>query len=146
MGPGWQDARGQRFKAEQNERDANERRKDQAARVFIPTRRDPVRLVRPYVKNASDFSIYDAEMWYADPGGMSGPDDLGMIMPSESVEASRLTSVAEALKYHCHLSRFGRCRWVRLPNGSLEQQARSTARESMLVALGVPMPPEPGSS
>jgi len=39
---------------EQNKRDTDERRRAQAARVFMGAARGEVRLVNPYVRNASD--------------------------------------------------------------------------------------------
>jgi hypothetical protein len=54
---------------EQNERDKDERRKAQAAKILIGAREDPVRLVSPYATNASDTRIYDARVWYRDGGG-----------------------------------------------------------------------------
>lgn len=38
----------------------------------------------PLSVNGSDLPIHDAQIWYADPGGLSGPEGLGMIMPKEA--------------------------------------------------------------
>lgn len=58
---------------EQNKRDADQRRRAQAARVFFgaPREGDPV---SPYVKNASEFPVYSVDVWYFDP---SAADAVG---------------------------------------------------------------------
>jgi hypothetical protein len=76
---------------EQNQRDADERRRTQAARVFlgVPAEGDPV---SPYVKNASEFRVYEVDVWYWEPRDafrVAGPDSLGNIMPGETRSAIR---------------------------------------------------------
>ena len=70
--------------AEQNEREAAERRRDQASRIYLAAPRESRLLVSPSAVNGSDLPIHDAQIWYADPGSLSGPEDLGMIMAQGS--------------------------------------------------------------
>jgi hypothetical protein len=65
------------------QRDAFDRRRAQAARVFISAPREPNPPVDPQVKNASDFPIYEAELWYLLSGGLSRPEYVGTILPGE---------------------------------------------------------------
>jgi len=59
--------------AEENKRQAYERRRAQAVRVFTgapqPPRResesDPFLMSVPYVRNASDLPVYDVQLWYS---------------------------------------------------------------------------------
>ena len=52
------------------------------ASVYIGLPIREVRMVQPSAQNASNFPVYDAQFWYSgDPGSLSGPDDLGTIMP-----------------------------------------------------------------
>ena len=71
---------------EQNDHDVAQRRMAQAARVFTVVSRDPVSTARLSAKNASELPVFDAQFWYSEPGGASGPDDLGRIMPGDTVE------------------------------------------------------------
>jgi hypothetical protein len=71
---------------EQSKRDAGELRRSQAAKVFLAAPDDPVQMVSPYAQNASSFPVYDAQLWYLEPGRFLGIDfeDLGTIMPGEA--------------------------------------------------------------
>jgi len=83
--------------AEQNEREAAERRRDQASRIYLAAPRESRLLVSPSAVNGSDLPIHDAQIWYADPGSLSGPEDLGMIMPKEA-PSSRRTLAPQATR------------------------------------------------
>jgi len=131
---------------EQNDRDIAERRRAQASRVYTGVRDLRPQVSHAYAKNGSDFPVYDAQFWRSDLGGPSGPEDVGMIPPGTTVQ-SRPLSYQDALATNVLAFRDAAgVRWIRMPDGILKEQTRDTARESVLVALGVPMPPPPGRS
>lgn len=74
---------------EENTRQAAERRRTQAARVFIGVPYDPPRLVSPYARNASDFPVFGAQFWYSGAQELAGPDELGVILPGKDSSAQR---------------------------------------------------------
>jgi hypothetical protein len=57
--------------------------------VFLATPRNEVHLLNSYVQNASGFPVDDAWILYYESGGISAPEDLGMIMPDDTVSADR---------------------------------------------------------
>ena len=83
---------------EQNKSETTERRRAQAARIFIDAPRDKDLRGRAFVKNASDFPILDAQFWYAAAGGLRDPDNLGMIMPGDVVHGGQAMSPDDVLK------------------------------------------------
>jgi hypothetical protein len=83
----------------QSQRDEAERRRAQASSVFIGVPPRSNRLVQPGAYNASSVPVFDAQFWYSFPGGLDGPDDLGMIMPGPVGLNARQMSHHEALKY-----------------------------------------------
>ena len=121
---------------EENNRQANERRRAQAAAVYIGVQRAGNRLVQPAAYNASTLPVFDAEFWYSGPGGLSGPDDLGMIMPGPVGHNGQQMSYDEALRQAILTFRDadGGC-WIRMPDGTLREQALPGARESVLAIL-----------
>lgn len=52
----------------QNQRDTDERRRAQAAKVFFGMPPDTGVPVSPYARNASDFPVYEAEIWHMEYG------------------------------------------------------------------------------
>jgi hypothetical protein len=121
-----------------------ERRMAQAARVYVTAPRDKVRLVHPSAANGSDLPIHDTQIWYADPGGLSGPEDLGIVLPGEAFPARRSFSAADVFTYTVLTFRdaFG-VRWIRMPDGTLKGQTRPTARDSILAVLEEASAPAP---
>lgn len=107
----------------QNEREADERRKAQAARVFTGAPRDQARLVRPYAQNASHAPVYDVALFYTSSGSeILGPDDLGAIMPGEAVSGSRDFSGSDAIdKIWLTFRDAAGVFWSRRPLGVLEE-------------------------
>jgi hypothetical protein len=127
--------------AEQNDRDIAERHRDQAARVFTVVEDARPRYAHPYAKNGSDFPVYDAQFWQADPGGLSDPHDAGMIPPDGHAAESRDVSYLDALANTVLTFRDAAgARWIRMPDGTLKEQERDNARDSILAALGLPLP------
>ena len=132
---------------EQSRREAAERRMAQAARVFVGAPRDQVRLVNPYVKNASDFPVYHAQVWYSQDGGdsLSGPDDLGIIMPSEEVPVPQEFPSGAVLDGHAFdgpiltFADSAGIRWIRMPDGSVSEQDRPATRMNILARLDEPL-------
>jgi hypothetical protein len=121
--------------------DAEDRRRAQAARVFVGAPRDPVRLVGAYAKNASDFPIYEAQLWYLGSGGLSEPDDLGTILPGEAPSGPERYGFDETLVRTILTFRDANSvRWIRIPGGVLEEQSAPTAFDSVLARLR-PLPP-----
>jgi len=110
---------------EQNERDKAERRMAQAARVFLAADPDADHPVRPYVKNASDFPVYDARISYTDLHDTADREHLGMIMPSATRSAAReFSSDLNALE--CTSVTFRDAAgvwWTRMPRGELKDES-----------------------
>jgi hypothetical protein len=124
----------------QSKRDIAERRRAQASRVFSAAVGDPPRpprLINPYAHNASDLPIYDTQIWYAEPGGgISGPENVGMIMPGGEATAGEVFVFGDALQTITLTFRDAAgVLWVRLPGGHLTEQARPTPRDSIAAAL-----------
>ena len=112
--------------------------------MFIGVPHDPPRLVQPYAQNASDYPIFDTQFWYSIPGGLTGPDDLGMIMPGPIVHNGRQMPEAQAREHAILTFRDAEgVRWVRMPDGTFDEQTHPTARESVLTALGLPLTEPP---
>jgi hypothetical protein len=131
----------------ENNRQADERRRAQAASVYIGLPLQGPRLVQPSALNASSLPAFDAQFWHFGSGGLSDPVDLGMIMPGPVGINDRQMSYDEASEHVLLTFRdaegIGR---IRMPHGILKEQARPTARESVLVALGLPLPEAPARS
>jgi hypothetical protein len=121
----------------ENNRQAIERRRAQAAKVFIGVYPDPPRLVAPQAENASDFPIFDAQFWYSGPGNsLRPPDDLGQIMPKLGKPGTPRFSPDEALARTILTFRdTDSVRWIRMPDGTFDQQSRPTPLESVRAAL-----------
>jgi hypothetical protein len=126
---------------EEAKRQAAERRKAQAAAVWIGVQPQGNRLVQPTAYNSSSLPIFDVQFWYSYPGQLTGPDDLGMIMPGPTGWNGRQMSYNEAIEHATLTFRDAEgVRWIRLPDGILKEQERDTARDSVLAALGEPLP------
>jgi hypothetical protein len=109
---------------------------DQAAKVFIGVPRGGVHLIQPYAQNASEFPVFDAQFWYSGPGGVSDPDELGIIMPGPEALNGQQMSYDEALEHAILTFRDADgVRWIRMPHGVLKEQTRPTVRESVVAAL-----------
>ena len=129
---------------EENNRQAAERRRAQAASVFIGLPIRGIRLVQPSAQNAGSLPVFDAQFWYSDPGGLSDPDDLGMIMPGPVGINGRQMPYDQAVQRAILTFRDAEgVRWIRMADGVLEEQIRPTARESVLASLGQPLPEAP---
>lgn len=132
---------------EQNKRDIDERRRSQAARVFLAAPVDPVQMVSPYAQNASDFPVYNAQIWYLTPSGVSDPEDLGMIMPGTAGIATTPFSSRDALTDTVLTFRDAEgLLWIRMPDGILLEQTRATPRDSILAAAGTSQPALPAAA
>ena len=124
----------------QSQREADERRRAQAARVFVgaPQPAQPNAGTVPYAKNASDLPIYDAQFWYYGTGTLDS-DALGVIMPGKKISGSG--SVIFPAREHAvsgvtlTLLDAAGVRWIRMPDGALSEQSRATTRESVQAAL-----------
>jgi hypothetical protein len=124
---------------EERQRDLAERRITQAARVFTGVTGDVP--ARPYAKNGSDFPIFDAQLWYPEPGGISGPDDLGIIVPGGTVKTKRLLHADEPLSLTTLAFRDAAgIRWIRTPDGDFKEQRSTTTHVIVLQALGLEVP------
>lgn len=127
--------------AEQNDRDIADRRQAQAARVYTVVEDRRPGYAHPYARNGSDFPVYDAQFWQAGPGGLSEPGNAVMIPPDGRVVDNRDISYPDALANTVLTFRDAAgARWIRMPDGTLEEQVRDTARDSILAALGRPIP------
>jgi hypothetical protein len=130
---------------EQHEQDTTERRIAQAARVFTRIPRNAPGGISPVAENASGLPIFDVHFWYSEPGGASGSDYLGTILPGDKASTNRTFSSDDALARAILAFRDAAgVRWMRMPDGTLKEQFSATARESVLVALGAELPkPDP---
>jgi hypothetical protein len=125
----------------ENSRQADERRRGQAASVYIGLPIRGVRLVQPSAQNASSLPVFDAQFWYSGPGGLSDPVDLGMILPGPVGINGQQMPYDEASEHVILTFRDAEgIGWIRMPHGVLKEQTQSTARDSVLVALGVALP------
>jgi hypothetical protein len=132
---------------EQNDRDIAERRRAQAARVFTCIPSDPPFRISPYAKNTSDAPVYEAQFWYTRHGGLTAPEDLGMIAPGSTAPDTigRRFSEAEALERTILTFRDANTvRWIRMPDRVLIEQECDTTHDSVLAALGRPLPAPAG--
>jgi hypothetical protein len=133
---------------EQNKRDTDERRRAQAARVFLGAPPDEGALVSPYARNASDLPVYEARIRYGGPGAdLSEPEYLGTLWPGDMASAERQFSSPEALLHTVLTFRDAAgIRWMRFPDGELgELELGQEARDRdyikmrlMLIRAGTP--------
>ena len=134
----WRQSQEVRLLLEQNKRDTDERRSAQAARVFLVASIDKEHLVSPYVRNASDLPIYEVRIRYAQAGGFSEPEDLGMIMPGDTAYDARQLPDDQARRVTLLTFRdtVG-INWARLPDGRLWERTAltQTARQELWLAI-----------
>ncbi len=121
---------------EESKRDQVERRRAQAARVFVMAEPDPPRLIRPCARNTSELPIYDAKIWQAQPGGTSAPVDLGTIWPGRTAQGGPVMSAKDAVTHSVLTFRDsqGVC-WIRMPDGTLSEQTAPNPREDILALM-----------
>ena len=123
----------------ENNRQAAERRRAQAASVYIGLPVRGIRVVQPSAQNASGLPVFDAQFWYTGPDGLSGPHDLGMIMPGPVGINGQQMRYEEAVQRAILTFRDAEgISWIRMADGTLQEQTGLTARESILAALGEP--------
>jgi hypothetical protein len=140
----WKQSREVTILVQENERQAAERRRAQAVSVYIGLPVRGIRLVQPSAQNAGGLPVFDAQFWYSGPDGLSDPDELGMIMPGPVGINGRQMRYEEAVQSAILTFRDAEgVRWIRMADGTLKEQTRATARESILAALGQ-SPPESG--
>jgi hypothetical protein len=112
---------------------AEDARRAQAVRVFAGAPRDTVRLVSSYAKNASDYAVYEVQLWDFDEGELSELADLGTLLPGEALPGPQHYGTDKTLAQTVLTFRDANSvRWVRMPNGVIEQQSEATPRASIL--------------
>jgi hypothetical protein len=122
------------------------------ARIFVGALRHPGRRVYPYVVNASDFSIYEAQLWYLSTDGQSvtNPDAeyLGTILPGEDPYAEQdFTSVEARSRTILTFRDANSVRWIRMPGGVLDEQSAASPGDEVSARLPVPLPgTQPGGA
>jgi hypothetical protein len=110
---------------EQANRDIDERRRAQAVRVFLGVEADGTRPVIPYARNASEFPVYSAKIWYwagktEGSGEVTGSDPPGDIMPGQTKPASQAISPDEPRKHAFLTFRDAQgVYWIRTPSGEV---------------------------
>ncbi len=129
---------------EQRKREALERHRAQATRVFIGAPHQTA-AITPYVMNASDFPVYDVQLWYPDPHDRSNPgepDNLGVILPREKIGRSEHyvgpyfgDSDYAVLQTVLTFRDAAGVRWIRARGADIEEQSGATAAESVLAIL-----------
>jgi hypothetical protein len=136
---------------DERKREAGQRRRAQAARIFVGAPRDadggPV---FPYAQNASDYPIYEARLWYLNSEGQLPDGDnheyRGTILPGGVVAGTR--ELPPRLALRCTVLTFrdaNNVRWIWMPGGVLEEQSALPTTESVRAALRT-FPPELGPS
>lgn len=125
---------------DERRREAWQRRRAQAARIFIGAPRERDGWVRPSVKNASDFPIYEAKLWYISPDGLSviPRDDgyRGTIQPGAERPGPEPFPSKEGLRRTILTFRdANNVFWIRMPGGALEEQPARPELESVRAAL-----------
>jgi hypothetical protein len=126
--------------AKQENRDIAERYKAQAARVYAAVEDKRPQYSRLLAENGSDFPVYDAQFWRPRPDGLTGPDNLGMIPANGRVTLGRPVYYEDLAKTVLTFRDAAGARWIRMPDGTLEEQTRDNAHDSILAALGRPLP------
>jgi hypothetical protein len=120
-----------------SERQALERRRAQASRIYAAAPRNSARLVQVSVVNASEYPVYDVQTWHiSQAGDISGPDYVGTILPG--AKADTTPEFFPGISFRRTILTFrdslGVC-WIRRPDGTLTEQTRDTARESVYAAV-----------
>jgi hypothetical protein len=130
-----------RESTEERQREAGRRHQAQASLVFTGVQNPGHRFSHPYAKNGSDFPVYDVQLWQAYPGGLSDPFDVGMIPPGGGGADGRDIPYRDALDGTVLTFRDAAgARWMRMPDGTIKEQEHDSARDSILTALGRPLP------
>jgi cbb3-type cytochrome oxidase subunit 3 len=114
--------------AEQQE----ERRRAQALRVFVGAPPGLTNDMAMFARNASEFPVYDAQIWYLQSGGLTGPEKLGIIMPGTHKDVrkrGRRDAVATAVLAFRDAAGI---RWIRMPDGTVSEQSGDRAEASIL--------------
>jgi hypothetical protein len=128
----------------ERKREKAAREEAQAARVFAGAPKAPGLMVNPYVKNASDFPVYNAQLWYIIPGSPPEPEHIGMVMPDEmrSGDMRTFNDVQDAIDGTVLTFRDAAgLHWIRLPDGELTAKPFPPTAETVAQALEPPNPP-----
>ena len=120
-------------------RDAEDRRREQAANVFIGVPYDPARQVHPYAQNSSKYPIFDVKLWLGNASGVRSFDEVGILMPDKLMSSSMPMSEKEAIEGTVLTFRDANgVRWARMPQGAVEEQGSGvTAQESAAAAIAL---------
>ena len=123
---------------QQNEREADERHRSQAALIFIGVPPSEAPPVRPDAQNASGLPVYDAQLWYfVGSINLGDPPNLGLILPGQTVAGSRDFAAREALtKTWLTFQDAAGALWMREPTGVLKEDDRATY--SHMIATSLP--------
>jgi hypothetical protein len=129
----------------ERKREAQHQHRAQASRVYLGAAQTFADSASSRVINASDFPIYGTQLWYQEEQLLEGPDELGSIVPRQDMCTShyytckQFVSEADALaKTILTFRDSASVRWVRLPDGTIEEQSLPTTRESVLAILSDP--------
>jgi hypothetical protein len=120
----------------ENEREAVERRRAQAERVFVGAPQSPGRVVSPYAMNASDLPVFGTQLWFIDSGSLSDPEDLGVILPGDQpgTDARAFDDAEDALAHTILTFRDATSRrWVRLTDGRRSDEHRAARKPALSV-------------
>ena len=127
---------------DEREREAQHRHRAQASLVYLGVAQTFADSASARVVNASDFPIYDTQLWYQEEPLPSGPDDLGTILPGREISIAyyygckQFASENDALaKTILTFRDSASIHWVRLPSGIIEEQSVPVTRESVLESL-----------
>jgi hypothetical protein len=123
---------------EQNERDIQERRMAQAVRIFLGSEPGTSGSLVHYARNASDFPVYSANIWYWEssgisPGNVAGHDPLGVIMPDKTLSGTAIPPGERKYAFLAFRDAQG-VYWIRTPSGEVHE-ARHMSEEDDIRAL-----------
>jgi hypothetical protein len=127
--------------AEQNDRDIAEREQAQAARVYTGVEDTRPLWAHPYAKNGSDFPGLRRPALAGRPGRPVGPRRPPHDPARGLARDRRDISYLDALDNTVLTFRDAAgARWIRMPDGTIRKQERDAPRDSILAALGRPLP------
>jgi hypothetical protein len=87
--------------------------------------------------------VSGTQLWYSGSQGLTGPDELGVILPGNDSIGERPAAHQALRSAVLTFWDAQGVRWIRLPDGTFREQAQATVRESVLEALGLPVPTQP---
>ena len=102
---------------------------------FVGAPQDLSNEVQIFARNASDFPIYDAQLWYLQDQGLRAPIGLRTIMPNDQKNVGKQgvrDAVGRAVLTFRDASGI---RWIRMPDGVVAEQTAGADTERSILAI-----------